>query len=147
MLLKYASCMARFPQSRKKTRRVAEILSDHGSSFGSLLRRASLLMQLEQLLAGFLDPGLATHFQVAALKENRLTLITPSASWATSLRMQVPQLLKSLQRAGYPEINHIDIRVAPLFEQPREIRKKRPLTPAAKQALDQMSRLEADDEE
>jgi len=139
--------MARFPQSGKKTQRVAEVLTDHSSFLGSLLRHASLLMQLEHLLAGFLDPELAAHFQVATIRENRLILISPSASWATLLRMQVPQIVKSLHRAGYPGIDIIDIRVAPLVDQPVEARNRKPLSPAAQQALDQMARLEADFED
>jgi len=139
--------MARNPQSGKKTFRVSEVITDHGSSLGVLLRRASMLMQIEHLLSGFLDARLAAHFQVAAIRENRLILIAPTASWATMLRMQAPQLIESLHRAGHGEIEHIDIRVAPLAEQRVTSRKRRTLSPAAQQALDLMAQLEADDEE
>jgi hypothetical protein len=139
--------MARVPQSGKKIFRISEVITDHGSSLGNLLRRASILIKIEHLLAGFIEPGLAAHFQVAALRENRLILISPSASWATMLRMQVPQLIKSLQRAGYSEIEHIDIRVAPLAEQQASSRKKRALSPAAQQAFDIMAKIEADSED
>jgi len=139
--------MARNPQSGKKTFRVSEVITDHGSSLGNLLRRASMLMQIEHTLAGFLDPGLAAHFQVATIRENRLILISPSASWATMLRLQAPQLIKSLHRAGYPDIEHIDIRVAPLVEQRTYSRKKKALSPAARQALDLMAQLKPDGEE
>jgi hypothetical protein len=104
-------------------------------------------MRVEQLLAGFLDPEFAAHFQVAAIRENRLILISPSANRATQLRMQAPQLIKRLHQAGFPEIEHIDIRVAPLAEQHTEPRKKRVLTAAARQALEAMARIEADTEE
>lgn len=146
-MLKYASCMARFPQSGNKTLRVAEILTDHRSSLGSLLRRASLYMQLEHLLATYLDPELAAHFQVATVRDQRLILISPSASWATLLRMQVPNLLESLHKAGIPDIDSIVVRVAPLVERRGESRKRKPLTPAAQQALDQMARLGAGKED
>jgi hypothetical protein len=139
--------MARNPQSGKKTFRVSEVITDHGSSLGVLLRRAGMLMQIEQLLAGFMEPRLAAHFQVATIRENRLILISPSASWATMLRMQASQLIKSLHQAGHTEIEHIDIRVAPLVEQPASSRKKRALSPAAQQALDLMARFKADGEE
>jgi len=144
-MLKYASYMARNPQTGKKTFRVSEVITDHGTSLGILLQRASMLMQIEHLLAGFLEPGLAAHFQVATIRENRLILISPSASWATTLKMQAPQLVKSLHRAGYSEIEHIDIRVAPLVEQRESPRKRRALSPAAQQALDHMAQLEDDD--
>ena len=145
-MLKYASYMARNPQTGKKTFRVSEVITDHGTSLGILLQRASMLMQIEHLLAGFLEPGLAAHFQVGTIRENRLILISPSASWATTLKMQAPQLIKSLHRAGHTEIEHIDIRVAPLVEQRESPRKRRALSPAAQQALDLMAQLEDDDE-
>jgi hypothetical protein len=139
--------MARNPQSGKKAFRVSEIITDHGSSLGVLLRRAGMLMQIEQLLAGFMESRLAVNFQVATIRENRLILISPSASWATALRMQAAQLIKSLHRAGYTEIEHIDIRVAPLVEQRESTRKRRALSPAARQALDLMAQLEDNGEE
>jgi hypothetical protein len=139
--------MARNPQSCKKTFRVSEVITDHGSSLGVLLRRANMLMQIEHLLSGFLDARLAAHFQVAAIRKNRLILIAPAASWATMLRMQAPQLIESLHQAGHAEIEHIDIRVAPLAEQRVTSRKRRTLSPAAQQALDLMAQLEADEEE
>ena len=147
MLLKYASYMARKPQSGKKVFRVSEVITDHGTSLGIMLRRAGELMQIEHLLAGSMDPKLAAHFQVATVRENRLILISPSASWATMLRMQASNLIRSLQRAGFKEIEHIDIRVAPLVEQHAVSRKKKALSPAARQALDIMAHLEDDAEE
>ena len=139
--------MARNPQSGKKTFRVSEVIRDHGSSLGTLLRRAGLLTQVEQSLAGFMDPELAAHFQVATIRENRLILISPSASWATLLRMQAAQLIKFLHQTGHTEIEHIDIRVAPLIEQHVLSRKRRELSPAARQALGSMARLDSDDKE
>jgi len=139
--------MTRVTQSGKKTLRISEVLSDHGSSLGSLLRRVGFLMQIEHLLANCLDSDLASHFQLANIRENRIVLVSPGAAWATRLRMQAPQLLKALHQAGYAEIEHIDVRVAPLVKQPGSTRRKRPLSPAAKQALDSMHRLDADTEE
>jgi hypothetical protein len=147
MLLQYASYMTRFSQSGKKTRRVADVITDHGTSLGKLLKRGSFLMQLQHLLSNDLDPGLAAHFQVATVETDRLVLITPSASWATLLRMHASSLLETLHRAGYTEIQSIHVRVAPLVEPPVETRKKRPLSPAARQALDALSHLGEDDEE
>ena len=146
-MLKYASYMTRNPQSGTKIFRISEVFTDHGSSLGILLQRANVLIRIEHLLAGFLEPGLAAHFQVGTIRENRLILISPSASWATTLRMQAAQLIKSLHRAGYTEIEHIDIRVAPLVEQRESTRKRRALSPAARQALDLMAQLEENGEE
>ena len=128
-------------------RRVSDVITDHGTSLGKVLKRGSLLMQLQHLLSGSLDPALAAHFQVAAARDQRLVLITPSASWATLLRMQASNLIETLHQAGYTEIRSIDVRVAPLAEPPKQERKKRPLSPAAQQALDAMHHLGDDSEE
>ena len=134
--------MTRYPKSGKKLRRVSDVITDHGTSLGKVLKRGSLLMQLQHLLSGHLDPALAAHFQVATIRQSRLVLITPSASWATLLRMQAANLLDALHQAGYTEIKSITVRVAPLAEAQEETRKKRPLSPAARQALDFMSHLD-----
>jgi hypothetical protein len=133
--------MSRLPQSGKPTQCVADVLNDPDSSLSNLLERASYLMQLETLLTGLLDSDLAAQFQVAAARKNRLILISPSASWATMLRMQAPRLISSLHAAGVRQIEHIDIRVAPLTSPPAAKRSKRPLSAAAKQALGHMAHL------
>jgi len=124
---------------------VREVLNNPKSSLNSLLKRACELEQLENLLHGLVEPDLATRFQVAAVRKNRLVLITPNASWATRLRMQAPRIVRSLNGAGMTNIEHIDIRVAPLVEPKKEQRKRRPLSTAARQALNLMSQLESDD--
>jgi len=147
MVLKYASYMTRVPQSGKKVFRISEVITDHGTSLGILLQRANTLLQIEQRVAGLLDADLASHFQVAAIRENRLILISPSASWATQLKMRAPQLIQSLHREGHLEIEHIDVRVAPLAEKSASTRIRKDLSPAARQALDIMARIEADSED
>jgi len=139
--------MARIPQSGKKIFRISEVITDHGTSLGILMQRAHVLMRIEQLLSGFLDPEIATHFQVAAIRENRLILISPSANRATQLRLLTAQLIKHLHQSGFPEIEYIDIRVAPLSGQPATLKKKKSLSVAARQALDVMSRFREDSEE
>ena len=135
--------MARRSQSGKRVFRISEVITDHGTSLGVLMQRANTLLRVEQLLAGILDPDSAAHFQVATIRKNRLILISPSASWATRIRMNAPQLVQRLQQSGFEEIEHIDIRVAPLAEQHTGSRTKRALSPAARQALEVMARLEA----
>ena len=146
-MLKYASYMARNPQSGKKIHRVSEVITDHGTSLGKLLQRANLLIKVEHIISDHLESAMAEHFQVGTIRENRLILISPSASWATKLRMEAPGILRSLHSSGYTQIEHVDIRVAPLVEQRETPRKRRPLSAAAQQALAQMSRLEADSED
>ena len=133
--------MTRYSQSGDKTSRVSEVLTDPHSSLGGMLRRAGLLMQFEHLLSSDLDPELSGQFQVAAIHGNRVVLVSPGAAWATRLKMQSAQMIGSLRRAGYTDIDKIEIRVAPLVRPRPKPRRKKPLSPAALQALDAMSRL------
>jgi hypothetical protein len=146
--------MTRFPQSDNTAVSLSDLLADQGSDLGSLLRRADLLAQLQQLLAGSLDPALAARFQVANIRQSRLVLLAPSAAWATRLRMQAPQLLKALHGAGFPQVERVDVRIdvssglgaAPLAGRPTDKPRSKEMSPAARQAFDRMSRLWDKDE-
>lgn len=135
--------MARHPQSGPSAVVPSDILSKRGSPLGGVLSHARLLLQLQNLLTGSVDPSLANHFQVANLRQNRLILLAPTAAWSTRLRMETPNLLAILHRAGQAEIREIEIRVAPLIEPPAKTRKMKPLSAAATQALDSMARLKS----
>jgi hypothetical protein len=74
-------------------------------------------------------------------------LVTPAAAWATLLRMQSHELVGALRQAGYRDIESIEVRIAPLVEQPESKRQKRPLSPAARRALEIMARVGPDKEE
>jgi hypothetical protein len=100
-----------------------------------------LLLKVQQILSGSVDPSLADRFQVANVRQGRLILLAPSAAWATRLRMDTPRLLETLHRAGFPELSDIEIRVAPLVEQAATSRSRKPLSTAARQALRAMARL------
>lgn len=139
--------MARHPQSEQRALRTSEVLSDPSSSLGSTLKHARLLLQLQRLLAESVDPSLAGHFQVANLRQNRLILLAPSAAWATRLRMEAPGLLHMLRRAGFAALADIEVRVAPLIEQPVAEHSEKPLSSAAEQALGSMARLGAKSED
>lgn len=139
--------MARSQKSDKSARSPADILADPATSFGGLLERAGLLIRLERLLHSMIDPALAEHFRVANLRQNRLILLTPTAAWATRLRMVTPQLLESLRQSGHAGIEAIDIRVGPLPPDPPRSPGTRPLSSAAREALDLMSRLGTESED
>jgi hypothetical protein len=51
-----------------------------------------------------------------------------------------------LQRAGFADIERIDVRVAPVVDLPVTSRTRRSLSPAAKQAFEQMAQLAKKDE-
>jgi hypothetical protein len=139
--------MARHPQSDQKATRASAILSDPGSPLGGTLEHAGVLLKVQQLLSGSVDPSLRDRFQVANVRHHRLILLAPSAAWATRLRMETPRLLEALHRAGFAELSDIEIRVAPLIEQAAVVRSRKPLSTAARQALDSMARLGSKSEE
>lgn len=99
------------------------------------------------MLAGALDPTLADHFQVANARQNCLVLLARSPAWATRLRMQAAEVLEILRRSGHPGFDEVEVRVAPLTPQPVTRSGKKPLSPAAAQALAQMARLRTEDED
>ena len=139
--------MARNPPSDHKARSPAEILTDPATSFGGLLERASLLLRLEKRLGALLEPTLAAQCRVANLRQNRLILVVPGAAWATRLRMESPGLLETLRRSGLPDLAAIDVRVAPPREETPPVETTRALSPAARRALDLMSRLGTESED
>lgn len=139
--------MARYPHSTKSSRRVGDLISRPGSSLAKLAKHADYLSQLETVIRGFLSPDMAAQFQVASSRKNRLILISPTASWATRLRMHTPQLINSLHAVGFTQVNTIDIRVAPLVHQEPRSRSRRQLSSAAKNALDHMAQLTDDDKD
>ena len=104
-------------------------------------------MQLEHFLAASIVPVLAEQFRVAAIHGKRLLVITPSATWASRLKMQAPELLETLHQAGFTNIRFIEVRVAPLTVPRDEQRVRKRLSPAARQALDLMEHLVSGDED
>lgn len=133
--------MARRPQSDQSAPPISEFLSDQGSELGAILDRTRLLLHLQQRLASSLEPALANHFQVANIRQNRLILLAPSATWATRLRLETADLLESLHEAGFMSLREIEVRVAPLVKQDAPRRTEKPLSAAARQALELMARL------
>lgn len=126
---------------------VSDVITDSNTTLSSLLSHARVLARVESVLGGHTSPELAGQFQVAAMRQDRLVLLTPTASWATRLRMQAGEMLNFLQSSGYEYLRHIDIRVAPLSRKPVEIPVRKPLSPAAEFALGLMTQLSGKDDD
>lgn len=133
--------MVRSPQFGDTAPSVGQVISDSDNTLSALLRHARSLAGLESLLADYTGPQLAAQFQVAVLREDRLVLLTPTAAWATRLRMQAEQMLHFLQASGYEQLRHIDIRVAPLHREPVAEKARRQLSPAAELAFKLMAHM------
>ena len=139
--MKYASYVVRSPKGQDTATSVGEVISDSGHTLSTLLRHAKSLARAESILTDHTSPEMAENFQVAAMRGDRMVLLASTASWAMRLRMHTEHLLQFLQLSGYEHLRYIDIRVAPLNHEPLEKRVRRELSPAAKLALNIMSRM------
>lgn len=134
--------MARSPQNLGSgAASVRDVISGSDSAFAMLLNQAKLLAEVESLLAGFAGPGELGHFQVAAMQQDRLVLITPTAAWATRLRMQNQAMLRFLRASGHAQLSHIDVLVAPIVRPVATPKTPKKTSPAAELALNLMSSM------
>lgn len=124
---------------------MGNIISDSGKnakqSLGAFYDHARTLAQLDTLLSSFSGPDLTNRFQVANLRQDHLILITPSASLATRLKLQVPQMLEFLHASGVHQIHDIEIRVAPLQTPRPETKTRRKPSSAAREAAELIEQL------
>jgi hypothetical protein len=114
---------------------VQTLLQNREPGFGRLLAHARVLNRIDQKLASILDPALSPHCQVADLRNNCLVLVCSNATFATRIRMLSHQLLETFREDGETGIDHVEIRIAPVNRPQPEVRKQRPLSSAAVQAL------------
>jgi len=125
---------------------VSDLLKTRSNGLGSLLQQARKLAFIEQKLASLLEPAISAQVRVAALREDRLVLLTPSAALATRLRQDSDHLLRSLLAGGIGGITQIQVRVAPLPQPVNEKRKKRQLPEAGRQSLERFAKDSGDEE-
>lgn len=118
-----------------------ELITDPGNNVGAFYNHAKVLARLDSLLSGFLNPDLATRFQVANLRQDLLILLTPSASLATHIRQQTSELLTFLHASGFRQVHNIDIRIAPLQKPQPEAKIRRQNSTAALDAAERITQL------
>lgn len=106
-----------------------------GPGFGQLLAHARVLNRLDQKLESILDSALSPGCQAAEFRNHCLILVCSNASIATRIRMISQQLIYSLREEGETEIEHIEVRIAPVNRPQPKVHKKRTLSSAAVQAL------------
>ena len=110
-------------------------MQDHNQGFGKMLSHARAINYLDQILTTIIDPGLASHCQVAEYRDNCLILVCTNATFATRLRMISQHLRESFAEEGATGIERIKIRIAPVNRPQPEVPKQRNLSPAALEAL------------
>ncbi len=122
--------------SRKTALPVGEILNSSSKTLGKLISHARHLQYLNQQITALLDSGIRDLVQVAAIHEQCLVLVTPSAALATRLRMDSNSLLRSLSAAGVKGFSKLKIRTAPLPHNHIIPKRKRQLPEIARQSLE-----------
>lgn len=133
--------MSESPNLRGMPSLVGELIDNPGGNLGAFYDHARALAGLDSLISGFLSPDLAARFQVANLRQDRLILITPSASLATRLRLQASEILGLLHASGFRQVQNLDVQVAPLQKPQLETRIRRQSSSAAQQAAERIDQL------
>lgn len=82
----------------------------HDMQGAGVLATARLHMQVQQVVAGVLPPGLGAVCRVAKLETQRLQLAVPSAAHAAKLRQMAPRIAQALGAAGW-NLSEITVKV------------------------------------
>ncbi len=77
-----------------------------------LLDNLAKINQLDQIVKAKLNKKLAAHCRIVNYRDNRLIVAVDSASWATRLKFELPELLSSLRNDGFPGLKAIDLMVS-----------------------------------
>ena len=115
----------------KKTRRIpasirstGQILNGSNHILHSLYAQSQELVSFESIVR-----SLGGHkIRLSALKNNELTLTTPSSAQATKLRYRQRNIITALRQAGM-DVNSVKIKVSPEFETKKEVQVERHLSP------------------
>lgn len=75
------------------------------SSFASIVRKAQLLLKIEQFMPDILPEGFAEHCRVMNLKEGTLVMKVTNSAIATQLRYREDRLINKMQ--AFPELQSI----------------------------------------
>ena len=131
----------------KPLRHALHCLSDSETQ-GALLALIDRRHQLLQAIRARLSPPLDAHCLCATLEEGKLTLVTDSPAWASSLRFQAPELTAELV-STHGEIEACRVRVQPLAVARRALDVERPrarISPATVSLLRQAAEAQGDTE-
>lgn len=121
--------MPRIPGSIKST---GQILNGGNHILHSVSAQSRELIRISDIIRQHLHEECA----VGALKNKELTLITPRATFATTLRYRQRNLISALKRAGL-DVETLKIKVRPVVEPEIPQPERRYLSPATARYLKQ----------
>ena len=97
------------------------LLDSGAGPLGRLGRQAAQLSEATRILREYLDPPLADHTSVAAIREPNLMVVVDSPVWAARLRYQSAGILDHFVVAlGSPHLTRLKILVRPPLHDPGE---------------------------
>lgn len=112
----------------------ANLLNNADPAQRRLLSKARRLQALQTQLRSLLPESQADHVAVANIRGQRLVLSADSNAWATRLRYQSADLLRSLRDKGWPFLR-IDVRVGTRYQLPPVQKVQRSIPASARQLL------------
>lgn len=95
-------------------RKLYQLLSPAEGTLSRLLQRSSRLEKLQKRVESLLPAGAVEHCRVINLRDNTLLLSVDSTAWATRLRYLQQAMIAELRDGGLPQLQGIQIRVAPV---------------------------------
>lgn len=103
-------------------------LAHKNSRLNQLFKQGSIIARLNNILDEQLPPQLKKQFSIATFKQDKLVLITHSATLGTRFRFYQPQILSKLKlTAEFNKLSRIELKIRPLRHKP-PTPKRRPLT-------------------
>lgn len=96
--------------------------------------QATLLQQkkLQTIIKECLPDNLSAHVHHCVASGPRILLFTDSANWATHLRFFQQQIIRSINAAGYPQLDNLRIRITSPLSQKNNASTRRKRIPSQK---------------
>ena len=103
----------------------ANVLQNAHSALGYLISHAKQLQKWNDILYRYLPTNEHKHCQIGGFEQRILTLIVDSATWATKLRYQTPELIENLQRTHeFQSLKEIKCLVQPKNDESKKMTPK-----------------------
>ncbi|MBU1308181.1 MAG: DUF721 domain-containing protein [Gammaproteobacteria bacterium] len=100
--------MARYTQ---KPQDISKLLA--GSSLASQQQQASLLQQMNKVLAEVLQLEQLSFCQVSTIRDGRAVILCASPPWLTRLKLQRDAILDNFRRKILPDLAGLEIEASP----------------------------------
>lgn len=90
---------------------LSKLLESDSGSLNALIKKAKLLVGLQDYMRIALGPPLGQHLAVANLSAGNLTLYSDSPAWAARLRFKIPDMYRIAENYGFGNLKSVRIKV------------------------------------